>query len=308
VPPAATWDKALVDQTFEKVVFMKILVTGGAGFIGANLVRMLIERSYRVTVLDDLSVGKLDYLKNLELGFIEGSILDPNVVWQAIEWADSVIHLAAQTSVVNSIAHPIGDDFSINVMGSVNILDVCKAVGTKRFVFASSNAAKQHVSPYGASKRAIEGYCTAYHSAYGLGTITLRLANVYGPYSKHKNSVVAKWFKSIIDKGEITIEGGEQTRDFIHVEDVCRAIIAALESNVSGEIFQVGTEIKTSISQLATTIAQQINGVKIKYEDPRQSDTKRIRSNITKVGEMLNWQPTVNLTDGLKDTWEWFNR
>jgi UDP-glucose 4-epimerase len=265
---------------------------------------MLIERSYRVTVLDDLSVGKLDYLKNLELGFIEGSILDPNVVWQAIEWADSVIHLAAQTSIVNSIAHPRGDSFSINVMGSVNILDTCKAVDTERFVFASSNAAKQcDLSPYGASKRAIEGYCTAYHSTYGLGTIALRLSNVYGPYSAHKNSVVAKWFR---DK-EIIVEGGEQTRDFVHVDDVCRAIIAALESDVSGEIFQVGTGAETRVSELAMMV-QQVSGAKIKYGTPRQNDIKRNVANITKAGEMLNWQPAVNLTDGLKNTWEWFNR
>lgn len=295
---------------------MKILITGGAGFVGANLARMLIDRSHRVLVLDDLSASKHEYLKGLELGFIEGSILDPNVVYQAVEWADSVIHLAAQTSVINSIADPIGDDFTINTMGSVNVLDACKAVDTKRFIFASSSAAKQYnLSPYGASKRAVEGYCLAYYSTYGLETVVLRLANVYGPYSAHKNSVVAKWFKAIMDKKEIVVEGGEQTRDFIHVTDVCRAIVAALESDVSGRILQVGTGIETSVSELAGMIARQIYGivggqiinVKIKYTTRSRQGDITVPSHLAKIDAILHWQPSIKLADGLESTWKWFN-
>lgn len=286
---------------------MKILVTGGAGFIGANLVRMLIEKSYRVMVLDNLSADA-NYTNGLDLGFVERSILDLNIVWQAVEWADSVIHLAGQTSVVNSIDHPGGDDFIINVMGSINILDVCRVLDTKRFIFASSNAAKQHdLSPYGASKRAVEGYCLAYNATYGLETVVLRLANVYGPYSAHKNSVIAKWFKSIRDKKEITVEGGEQTRDFIHVSDVCRAIVSALESDVSGEIFQVGTGIETSIAKLAATITRQIDGVEVTHGEGRKNDARQSISNISKIGLMLKWQPSIELVDGLQSTWKWFD-
>lgn len=296
---------------------MKILVTGGAGFIGANLVRMLIEKSYQVLVLDDLSTGNFGYLKNvdprfflegLSLAWIEGSILDANTLYNAVEWADSVIHLAAQTSVINSIAHPRGDDFTINAMGSVNVLDVSRALKTKRFIFASSNAAEQYnLSPYGASKRAAEGYCLAYHSTYSLETVVLRLSNVYGPYSAHKNSVIAKWFRDIMDKKEITIEGGEQTRDFIHVADVCRAIITALESSVSGEIFQVGTGVETSIAKLSAIVADQIGDIQTTQSDPRKNDAKRSRASISKAGLMLNWQPSIKLADGLQYTWEWFN-
>lgn len=293
---------------------MKTLVTGGAGFIGANLVRMLIEKSYQVLVLDDLSVGNSGYWENadvrflegLSLAWIEGSILDPKTVCNAVEWADSVIHLAAQASVVSSVADPVGDDFSINVIGSLNVLEACRASGTKRFVFASSSAAQQCLSPYGAAKRAIEGYCLAYHATYGLKTISLRLTNVYGPYSAHKNSVIAKWFKSIRDTGEITICGWGQTRDFIHVDDVCRAIIASLESDVSGEVLQVGTGVETSISGLASMVTQQINDVKLNFQDARENETKRSCADIAQTELMLGWKPTINLIDGLRDTWEWF--
>jgi UDP-glucose 4-epimerase len=306
----------MVAQAHKEVgITMRVLVTGGAGFIGANLVKMLIEKSYQVLVLDNLSAGNPNYLKNADLRFSEGlnlawiekSILDPDAVYNAVEWSDSVIHLAAQTSVVHSVTYP-ESDFSTNAIGSINLLDICRKLDTKRFVFASSNAAKQYnLSPYGASKRAAEGYCLAYHATYGLETVALRLANVYGAYSAHKNSVIARWFKGIMDKKEITIEGGEQTRDFIHVSDVCRAFIAALESDISGEIFQVGTGIETSIVKLAAIVDDQIGDIQTVQSDPRENDVKRSLSNISKIGLMLHWQPSIKLVDGLIDTWEWFN-
>jgi UDP-glucose 4-epimerase len=282
---------------------VKVLVTGGAGFIGANLVRMLIERSYRVLVLDNLSAGNYrDHLAGLNVGFVEGNILDPQIVIESVKWSDSVIHLAGQTSIVNSVSYP-KNDFVINVLGGFNVLEVCRELDIERFVFSSSNSVTQYwLSPYSTSKWTVEGYCLMYHNVYGMKTVALRLPNVYGPYSRHKNSVVAKWFKN----KEIIVEGGQQTRDFIHVKDVCHAIIMALESDVSGEIFQVGTEIETALSDLAEIVAP-IIGATIKYGPPRRNDKKRDRSYISKTRSILGWQSTINLNDGLKDTWEWFN-
>jgi len=184
---------------------LKILVTGGAGFIGANLVRLLLNEGHRVRVLDNFSVGRREYLAGLDLEVIEGDILDPEVVAQAIAGLDGVVHLAAQTGVPGSLQNP-RRDCEVNVIGTLNMLEACRHAGVSRFVFASSNAplgrqpppatedkAPLPISPYGASKLAGEGYCLAYHGSWGLGTVILRFANIYGPYSAHKNTA---WWPS----------------------------------------------------------------------------------------------------------------
>ncbi len=242
-----------------------VLVTGGAGFIGANLVRILLDRDYRVTVLDNLSTGRREYLDGLPIEFIRGDILDVELVNRVVPGHDGIVHLAAQTGVPGSLADP-RRDCEVNVIGMLNLLEACRLAGVGRFVFASSNAplgrqpppatedkAPLPISPYGASKLAGEGYCLAYHGSWGLGTVVLRFANVYGPYSTHKNSVVAKFFKDILAKGQITIDGdGRQTRDFLYVDDLCRAIVLALESDVAGEVFQIAT----GVERLAAAIRQ----------------------------------------------------
>ena len=169
---------------------------------------------------------------------------------------DAVVHLAAQTGVPKSLLNPRGD-CQLNIVGTLNMLEACRAAQNgasgPRFVFASSNAplgrqtppatedkAPLPVSPYGASKLAGEAYCLAYHGSWGLGTVALRFGNVYGPYSAHKTSVVAKFLDDIETSGSIVIDGdGLQTRDFIYVEDLARALLAALESPVKGEVFQI---------------------------------------------------------------------
>jgi UDP-glucose 4-epimerase len=248
---------------------LRILVTGGAGFIGANLVRLLLDKGHRVRVLDNFSVGRREYLDGLDLEIVEGDILDAEAVAGAVEGMDGVAHLAAQTGVPDSLKDP-HHDCRTNVIGTLNLLEACRraeeqrsrgveghsaAPSHLRFIFASSNAplgrqpppatedkAPLPISPYGASKLAGEGYCLAYHGSWRLGTAVLRFANVYGPYSAHKSSVVARFFRDISIRGEITIDGdGRQTRDFIYVGDLCRAILLALEGDLSGEVFQIAT-------------------------------------------------------------------
>ncbi|MCB0161093.1 MAG: NAD-dependent epimerase/dehydratase family protein, partial [Caldilineaceae bacterium] len=172
-----------------------VLVTGGAGFVGANLVRTLLKRGYTVRVLDNFSSGNRAYLAGLDLDIVEGDILDRAAVDAAVAGTDGIVHLAAQTGVPGSIQDPMRD-CQLNVVGTLNMLEAARLAGTQRFVFASSNAplgkqpppatedkAPLPISPYGASKLAGEGYCLAYHGSWGLGTVALRFANLYGPYS-----------------------------------------------------------------------------------------------------------------------------
>lgn len=299
---------------------MRVLVTGGAGFIGANLTRLLLEHGHSITVLDNLSSGRNAYLDDLPLEFIEGDILDCDLVRQIISGHDGVVHLAAQTGVPGSLVDPYRD-CEVNVSGTLNMLEACRQAEVGRFVFASSNAplgrqtppatedqAPLPISPYGASKLAGEGYCLAYHGSWGLRTVVLRFANIYGPYSAHKSSVVAKFFKDVFTKGRITIDGdGQQTRDFIYVYDLCLAILLALESDVSGEVFQIATGRETSIAQLATLVqAIADREIEMLHGSPRRGDIRQNFSDIGKVARMLGWKPKINLEPGLGMTWEWF--
>jgi UDP-glucose 4-epimerase len=299
---------------------MKVLVTGGAGFIGANLVRLLLENEHTVRVLDNLSTGKREYLDGLDVELIVGDIRDVETVNGAVQGMEGVVHLAAQTGVPGSLANP-RLDCEVNVIGTLNMLEASRQSGLRRFVFASSNAplgrqtppatedkAPLPISPYGASKLAGEGYCLAYHGSWRLGTVVLRFANVYGPYSTHKNSVVAKFFKDILIKGQITIDGdGEQTRDFVYVDDLCRAILLALRSDVSGEVFQIATGVETSILELAALVREVVEqDVGVKYAPSRQGDIRKNYSVIGKAQDMLGWEPEVRLVDGLRKTRESF--
>ena len=301
---------------------MRILVTGGAGFIGANLVRVLLDEGYQVRVLDNFSAGRREYLAGLDLEIVEGTILDPGAVVQAVAGMKGVVHLAAQTGVPGSLQDP-RRDCEVNVIGTLNVLEACRHAGVRRFVFASSNAplgrqpppatedkAPLPISPYGASKLAGEGYCLAYHGSWGLGTVVLRFANIYGPYSAHKNSVVAKFFKDIQTTGQITIDGdGQQTRDFIHVGDLCQAILLALESDVGGEVFQIATGVETSIHELAAMV-QEVAGspVEVRHGPARQGDIRKNYSGVAKARAELGWEPEIVLGQGLKLTWDWFHR
>lgn len=311
----------------------RIFVTGGAGFIGANLVRMLLVHGYQVTVLDNLSTGRREYLNDLPIEFIEGDILDTALIRQAVPGHTGVIHLAAQTGVPGSLADPQRDCL-INVTGTLNLLEVCRSVGTHRrgrtgglagtqgprFVFASSNAALGRqpppasedkaplpISPYGASKLAGEGYCLAHYGAWGLEAVALRFGNVYGPFSVHKNSVVAKFFKHILTKREIMIDGdGRQTRDFLYVDDLCRAVLLVLDRDVNGEVFQIATGIETSILELAALQQELAGATHVVHGKVRQGDIRRNYSSISKARRLLGWEPTTDLVYGLQETYAWY--
>ena len=232
----------------------KWLITGGCGFIGRNLISNLLEeRGHFVRILDNLSVGNRDDLAKVcefkestpsslntqssQVELVVGDVLDKELALKVAKKADVIVHLAANTGVGPSVENP-RKDMEANVIGTFNMLEAARQNNVKRFIFASSGApigeceppiheelAPHPVSPYGASKLAGEGYCSAYYRAYGLETVALRFGNVYGPLSAGKNSVIAKFIKQAIAGETLEIYGnGEQTRDFIYIDDLIQAI------------------------------------------------------------------------------------
>jgi UDP-glucose 4-epimerase len=301
----------------------RVFVTGGAGFIGANLVRLLLESGHSATVFDNnRAEAPVDYLDGLDVARVDGDITDRDGLARALPGHDAVVHLAAQSGVPTSLEDP-EEDARLNVIGTLRTLDVARDVGVGNFVFASSNAplgrqeppssedkAPLPVSPYGASKLAGEAYCLAYNGSWGLNTIALRFANVYGPFSAHKASVVAKFVRNIKRDGKLELYGGgDQTRDFVYVEDLCGAILLALESDVGGEVFQIGTGVETSIGRLAQLLgAIASTEISTSVAPPLRGDVQRSRSSIEKIKRVLGWEPKTDLEEGLRATWAWAER
>ena len=321
---------------------MRWLITGGCGFIGTSLIAQLLDEGIArdIRVFDNLSVGTRDDL-SLVADFSErasSSISGPPegvelVVGDIREFEDCllacmgveiIVHLAANTGVGPSVENP-RLDMESNVAGVFNMLEAARQRGTGRFVFASSGApvgeteppiheekAPRPVSPYGASKLAGEGYCSAYARTFGLKTVVLRFGNVYGPRSKHKSSVVAKFIKLALAGEPLEIYGdGAQTRDFLYIGDLVKAILCASEADVGGEVFQIATQRETTVNEITQLlkdiiVAKTGKQVEIKYGSWRQGDVKRNYSDISKAARMLGWSPGFALKEGLEKTLEYF--
>jgi UDP-glucose 4-epimerase len=312
---------------------MKLLVTGGCGFIGANLCEYLLDQGgYSLRVLDNLSTGRRGYLAQiyehtgLGVEFIEGDIRDRGVVDQVTVGVDAVVHLAAKPSVVESLDHP-QEVFQVNVMGTLNLLEACRQQGVSRFVLASSNAVLGEqspptheqmvplpVSPYGASKLACEGLCSAYHGSFGIEAVALRLSNVYGPYCDHKTGVIPAFIRRARQGQPLVIYGdGTQTRDFIHVNDVARAIELALTYKAGAEnpqlAFQIGkgepTEIR-EVAQRISKLAKEDRGqsVELDFRDARPGEIVLNYSNPNRARECLGFTAEVSLNEGLAGLWK----
>jgi UDP-glucose 4-epimerase len=314
---------------------LKILITGGCGFIGANLCEYLLHKGgYELRVLDDLSAGRREYLDRVarhtggEIELVEGDIRDRAMVDRAVQGVDAVAHLAAKTSVVDSLHDPEGV-FQVNVMGTLNLLQACRKHGVERFVFASSNAAvgdqappidekkvPAPISPYGASKLAGEALCAAYFGSFGIKAVALRFANVYGPYSDHKPSVIPLFMRRIQAGEPLIIYGdGNQTRDFVYVEDVCQAVELALgyEPSHPGElVFQIGSGRETSLLQLIEYLKDIAAGgghrlPPVEFKSARPGEILRNYSNISRAQTHLGYRPRFELAQGLEKLWQYFS-
>lgn len=303
---------------------MKVLVTGGAGFIGSHIVDKLIEEGYKVIVVDDLSTGREENI-NKKATFYKLNIQDPRLeyIFQK-EKPDYVNHQAAQKDVRLSVADPIYDA-KINILGTLNLLQNCIKYNIKKFIFASTGGAiygeqeifpapethpAKPISPYGITKLVVEHYLHYYKVVHGLNYISLRYSNVYGPrQDPHGEAgVVAIFTKKMLSGESPIINGdGEQTRDFVYVGDVVRANILALRNNTSETIFNIGTGIETSINQLFSNLRNIINSsIKEKHGPAKEGEQRRSAIDYTKAKIILNWKPEVSLVEGLKKTVEYF--
>lgn len=300
----------------------RVLVTGGCGFIGVNLARHLAAAGYETIAFDNGSAGRLEDGRSAGYArVIEADIRDVDALAAAMRGVDAVVHLAARTGVVDSVRDPRGD-VEVNVIGTLNALLAARDVGVSAFVLASSGAPLGEVeqpgheaiapkprSPYGASKLAGEGLCSAFAGSYALPTTALRFTNVYGPYSYHKGSVIAQFMKRIIDGAPLVVYGdGEQTRDFLYVDDVCRAILAAIERAPMGELYQLGTGIETSINDVVGLLTEVVSDrrVEVVFESEQPGEVRRAYSDIRKARRDLGYNPCTPLRDGLARTRDWF--
>ncbi len=307
----------------------RVFITGGAGFIGANLVRYLLEKSESdITVYDSLTTGSkanldaaiADSARDGRVEFIEADILDFDAVHRAVADHDSVVHLAAHTRVLESVENP-REGLVVNSIGTFNVIEAARKRGVDKFIFASSNAVvgeqippinesmiARPLSPYGAGKLYGEALCSAYYHCYGLKTVSLRFANVYGFYSEHKTSVIAKFLKRIKEGKNLEIYGdGRQTRDFIHAQDICQAIGLILThredgDNIWGEVFQIATGEETAIIDLAKMLVNLTGASEqmITFTSPMKGEIRKNFSDITKAKEALGFSPQAKLESGLR--------
>lgn len=321
------------------------LITGGCGFIGRRLIQSLIKRGLnRIRVVDNLSVGTLAELRAVApveevsstvaalplpqpgtVQFLKADILDADSMRRSCIQTSVVVHLAANTGVGPSVEDPRKDCMT-NVIGTFNVLEASRLASVRRFIFASSGApvgevtppiheelAPHPVSPYGASKLAGEGYCSAYWRSYDLETVALRFGNVYGPGSNKKSSVVAKFIRDALSTGELRINGdGSQTRDFIYVDDLVNAIwSSSCAAGIGGETFQIASQRETTVGEIADMLMQlfEQHGVPLPtlvYDSPRTGDVQRNFSDTAKAQRRLGWSASTTIADGLKRTLLWF--
>ena len=298
---------------------MHVLVTGGAGFVGSNLVAYLMERDRDVTVLDDLSAGSRPDWWGRRDGprRVEAHVEDESAVRRAMRGIDGVVHLAAKPGVADSVAHP-EQDFATNVRGTFNVIDAARRAGVSHVIFASSGAvlagakpplresmAPAPMSPYGASKLYGEGIVAA-AGVFGITGISLRFANVYGTRSAHKKSVIAQFLRRALDGKPLVIYGnGRQTRDFLYVADVCAAVEKALNAKGPG-VYHLGTGVETSVTQLARAVAKAVGvPLRLDRQPPRPGDAARSFVDLSSARRALRWTPKVGLDEGLRLTAGW---
>lgn len=295
---------------------MKILVTGGAGFIGSHIVDALVDEGVNVIVVDNISSGSEQNI-NKQAKFYQVNITDSDLrrVFE-IERPDVVSHQAAHTVVTRSLKDPTFDA-KVNILGSLNVIANCIEFGVKKIVYASSCAIYGYpqyipvdeihplnsISPYGVSKQTVERYLNVYHNIYGINYLALRYANVYGPRQNPMGEagVVAIFARQMLSNERPTIYGaGDKTRSYIYVGDIVRANLLAIEFNGSG-VYNIGTSEETTDQQIFGLMSGMLGyGGSAKYEKERPGEIKRMLLNCSKAKKELNWTSQVSLEEGIE--------
>ena len=302
------------------------MVTGGAGFIGSHIARRLAGQGYRLRVIDDLSSGVAENLNGTRAELIEGDIRSRSTVSKAMKGVDQVFHQAAMVSVPNSIKDPI-ECYQINLEGILNVLEAAREAKVARVVLASSAAVYGHsdepvaedapnkpLSPYAASKWAMEQAALMFYEVYELPTVCLRYFNVYGPRQRPDSmyaAVIPAFIIAMMEGKPTTIYGdGEQKRDFVQVDDVVRANLLAAESDEAiGKVLNISGGGAVTINELAGILHNLIpNAPATAYEAPRSGDIYFSEAFIERAWGALGYRPEVALVEGLRSTVEWFRQ
>lgn len=316
------------------------LITGGCGYIGTSLISKLLAQqpTVNIIVLDNLTVGTREDLANV-CSFVEssqqkfggpdgcqlvvGDICNEQICKAVCRDADCIVHFAANTGVGPSVEDP-RSDMEANVIGTFNMLEAARVNNVKHFIFASSGAptgeveppiheemAPHPVSPYGASKLAGEGYCSAYYKTFGVQTISLRFGNVYGPRSRHKSSVIAKFVRQAMEGRQCEIYGdGSQTRDFIYIDDLIDAILRVAVFDGGGEVFQIASNRERTINEVVDLLKTELSRVgvemRVNNAEKQLGDVMRNFSDINKARTLLGWEPKTSFLQGVRKTVDYF--
>jgi UDP-glucose 4-epimerase len=307
----------------------KYLITGGAGFVGLNLVHHLSAAGEKVVVMDDFSTGRKKYQRDLpkDVKVVEGTVLDLKELKKCARGCDYVVHLAGQASVLKSVKDPAGT-LESNAMGTLYALVAARQAKVKRFIYVGSAAAYGEspslpkmedmndapLSPYAVSTIAAEHQCRVFFNTYGLQTVILRAFNLYGPYQETTGPyapVCGKFIAMLLDGKSPVVSGdGKQSRDFVHVADLIEAIKAAcIAPKAEGELFNIGTGSRITVNGLVNMI-NGILGKEIqpKYEEARPGDIRHSLADSTKAQEMLGFRPRTSIVEGLGATVEWYRK
>jgi UDP-glucose 4-epimerase len=302
----------------------EVLVTGGAGFVGATLVRRLAAAGYRVRVLDNLATGDPAHLTGVDAELVKGDILDPGALDDAIAGCGAVVHLAAAGSVPGSVADPAAN-FEANVVGTFRVLDAARRHAVPRVVQASTGGAligdaappvderslPKPLSPYGASKLAGEGYAHAFAKTYGVRTVAVRFGNVYGPWCGRKRGVLNVFFEALRYGAPLVIYGdGTASRDYVHVSDIAAALHLALEDPdlPGGAVLHAASGVETTITALADLCRRAAGrpGHPVVHRPARAGEVGRNFARYDLARRLIGYSPTVRIEDGIPLLWDWF--
>jgi nucleoside-diphosphate-sugar epimerase len=306
---------------------LRYLVTGGAGFIGSNIVDELVRRGHEVVVLDNLSAGKEENLTGVrkKIEFRAESITDLAAVQSASKGADYIIHLAARTSVPRSVQNPLETN-SVNIDGTLNVLVAARDAKVRRFVYAASSSAYGEtptlpktetmqpapISPYGVTKYVGEIYAQVFGRVYGLENASVRFFNVFGPRqdpTSQYSGVLSRFMLAVIEGKQPVIYGdGEQSRDFTYIDNIVDETLRACEAKgASGMVFNGGTGARITLNEVLKLL-EKISGKKIeaKYDPPRTGDIRDSQADVSLAHKVLGYQPLVHFEEGLRRTWDWY--